>query len=98
MRRSLPEECCRYTIGALIVRIGFEGILDYNANEEPPKPYSNYVGEPWELESVPLCHIQDLQIEIPTLQFSALGFRVAGVGIDSGGRAGFVPTGCVGNG
>ena len=29
-------------IGALIIRIGFGGIIYYNYNKEPPKPYSNY--------------------------------------------------------
>ena len=35
----------RHNVGALIVRIGFGGILYYNKyNEEPPKPYSKYLG------------------------------------------------------
>ena len=29
-------------VGALIIRIRFEGILYYTYNMEPPKPYSNY--------------------------------------------------------
>ena len=32
----------RGSIGALIIRIGFRGILYYKYNKEPPKPYSNY--------------------------------------------------------
>ena len=28
--------------GALVIRIGFGGILYYKYNEELPKPYSNY--------------------------------------------------------
>ena len=31
-------------VGALIIRVGFGGILYYNYNKEPPKPYSNYEG------------------------------------------------------
>ena len=31
-------------VGALMIRIGFGGILYYNCNTEPPKPYSNYSG------------------------------------------------------
>ena len=36
----------RNNIGALIIRLGFGGILYYNHNhnKEPPKPYSNYYG------------------------------------------------------
>ena len=34
----------RPNIGALIIRVGFGGILYYNYNKEPPKPYSNYYG------------------------------------------------------
>ena len=30
------------SIGALIIRIGFEGILYYNYIKVPPKPCSNY--------------------------------------------------------
>ena len=31
-----------YSIEALIIRIGFGGLLYYNYNKGPPKPYSNY--------------------------------------------------------
>ena len=30
------------SVGALIIRIGFGGILYCNCNKEPPKPYSHY--------------------------------------------------------
>ena len=33
-----------HSIGALIIRVGLGGILDYNYNNEPTKPYSNYAG------------------------------------------------------
>ena len=33
-----------YNIGALIIRIGFGGIVYYNYNKEPPKPYSTDQG------------------------------------------------------
>ena len=32
------------TVGALILRIGFRGLLYLNDNKEPPKPYSNFFG------------------------------------------------------
>ena len=31
-----------YDIEALLVRIGFGGILFFSYNKEPPKPYFNY--------------------------------------------------------
>ena len=31
-----------YNVGAVIIRMGFGGILYYSYDKEPPKPYSKY--------------------------------------------------------
>ena len=37
---SERKETCN--VGALIIRIGFGGIVYYNYKKEPPEPYSKY--------------------------------------------------------
>ena len=39
--KGIPTPYLQPNVGALIIRIGFGGIVCYYYNKEPPKPYSN---------------------------------------------------------